>query len=177
MSDIISSMRSLYRESDSDELEVYTLGDVIGDISRITADRCHHKQIEFAVVIDEQLLLEEVKCCKGQVGQVLLSLLNNSIDAIEQQGGAKAGKISLSAFVKEDQYIFQVSDSAGGIQSDVADKIFQPFFTTKEVGSGPGLGLSLSAKIIKDHAGKLEIFQSDKNKTIFQFNLPAKHTA
>jgi signal transduction histidine kinase len=176
MSDIIDSMRSLYRDTDKDELQIHKIRSVVTDVSMVTADRCRYKKIYYEFNIEEGLLNQNIECCKGQVGQVLLSLLNNSIDAIEEQGSIKSHRIVLSAFSRDDNLIFQVRDTAGGLNKEVVEKIFQPFFTTKEIGKGPGLGLSLSAKIVNNHNGRLDIHRYDKDETVFQFNIPVNYT-
>lgn len=176
MSDIIDSMRTLYRDTDKDELQTHRLRDVVIDISTVTADRCRYKQIYYEFDIKEELLDQYIECCKGQVGQVLLSLLNNSIDAIEEKGSSKSHRIVLSAVCKNNELVFQVRDTAGGMNKEVVEKIFQPFFTTKEIGKGPGLGLSLSAKIVGNHNGVLDIHKYDEQETVFQFNIPVKYT-
>jgi len=67
-----------------------------------------------------------------------------------------------------------VTDNGEGIPSEIKDKIFQPFFTTKPTGSGTGLGLSLSYDIIKAHGGKIEVESEENRGTDFIITLPLK---
>jgi signal transduction histidine kinase len=71
--------------------------------------------------------------------------------------------------------IFKISDCGTGISTATAEKIFQPFFTTKEAGKGTGLGLSISVGLIKRHNGKLYIDQNASNTT-FVIELPRRQT-
>ena len=66
-----------------------------------------------------------------------------------------------------------MKDNGPGIPKNKQNRIFEPFYTTKEPGEGTGLGLSISLGIIQDHNGSIE-FSSDKNETIFTVSLPLK---
>lgn len=68
---------------------------------------------------------------------------------------------------------FAITDSGLGIPQEVADKIMNPFFTTKEVGKGTGLGLSIALGIIKEHSGIFYLDKQSKN-TCFTFEIPKK---
>jgi signal transduction histidine kinase len=68
----------------------------------------------------------------------------------------------------------KVKDNGNGIPQKVADKIFQPFFTTKPTGQGTGLGLSLSYDIIKAHGGELKMETKEGEGAVFLIQLPAK---
>ena len=107
-------------------------------------------------------------CQSVQIGQVFIILLNNSVDAIKELDNKW---INLSISDHNHGYEFVVEDSGPGIPKDVADNIFMPFFTTKGVGEGTGLGLSLAVKIIKLHGGDIRIDHTAKN-TKFIIYLP-----
>jgi nitrogen fixation/metabolism regulation signal transduction histidine kinase len=91
--------------------------------------------------------------------QVLINLLNNALDAVE---GSAQPEIRLEAFVSErNQRIIQISDNGSGIEEEVMEQIFIPFFTTK--ASGSGIGLSLSRQIMRLHKGNISV-QSEKGR-------------
>lgn len=113
--------------------------------------------IELKNEVPEGLLL---KCRPVQISQVILNLLNNAYDAIQP---LDERWIHIAAF-KKDQYIeLQITDSGLGIPRDVAEKIMQPFYSTKDVGKGTGLGLSISSGIVRDHGGELVLDVGAKN--------------
>jgi len=69
------------------------------------------------------------------------------------------------------QVVLQIRDSGRGIPSEVQEKLFQPFFTTKGVGEGTGLGLSIAKGILDEHNASVEVLNSDKN-TCFEIKFP-----
>ena len=100
-------------------------------------------------------------CKRSQVGQVLSNLLGNAADAVtEEHAGTKGGKIRLRSKVLEQQLVFEVEDNGPGIPPSQKEKVLEAFYTTKEVGKGTGLGMSISKKIIQTHGGTLEILDS-----------------
>jgi PAS domain S-box-containing protein len=114
----------------------------------------------------------EIECRPIQISQVLINLLNNSYDAIENLDHKW---ISLEAQARGGRVEIIVTDSGPGIPREVAEKIMQPFFTTKEVGKGTGLGLSISKGIIESHGGTLELDNS-ASQTRFVITLPLKQS-
>jgi C4-dicarboxylate-specific signal transduction histidine kinase len=105
--------------------------------------------------------------------QVLLNLINNAQDAInDPKFGQRRAWILLKAYLTGDQTLcLSIEDSAGGIGDDVVDRIFDPFYTTKEVGKGTGLGLSISYGIINDAGGTLSV-SNTKHGAKFTITLP-----
>jgi two-component system nitrogen regulation sensor histidine kinase NtrY len=96
------------------------------------------------------------------ITQVIINLIKNSVESI----ATRNGKIELKAFISpSSDIIIQVSDNGTGIPSDLIDKIFIPFFTTKENGSG--IGLSLSRQIMKLHGGTITVNSKPGTETIF----------
>ncbi|HEY3321079.1 MAG TPA: ATP-binding protein [Planctomycetota bacterium] len=83
--------------------------------------------------------------------QVLVNLLNNAIDVTPQGGTVKINVSTEGEFLR-----IAVTDQGPGIAEDVAAKLFTPFFTTKEVGKGTGLGLAVSSNIVEEHGGTIE---------------------
>jgi signal transduction histidine kinase len=116
------------------------------------------------------------------IGRVLLNLLTNAFYAVSEkkqsatqmQPAAKyEPTVSIGTRRMKDQVEIKVSDNGKGIAPNIADKIFQPFFTTKPTGQGTGLGLSLSYDIIKTHGGEIKMDTKENDATIFTIVLPA----
>jgi C4-dicarboxylate-specific signal transduction histidine kinase len=110
-----------------------------------------------------------VYCREVQIGQVLLNLLQNAFDAVAEQPEERW--VRLAALVRDDAVEFSVTDSGTGIPPGLKSKIMYPFFTTKELGKGTGLGLTISQSIVKDHGGELDLREENGHPCFF-FCLP-----
>ncbi|MBU2556252.1 MAG: 4Fe-4S dicluster domain-containing protein [Bacteroidetes bacterium] len=107
-----------------------------------------------------------------QMMQVLTNLEKNAVEAMPE-----GGKLSISLAEKPDDVIIAISDTGTGISKENMEKVFTPFFTTKEVGKGTGLGLPLCYGIVKMHKGKIDVnSNTDPEKghtgTTFTIRLP-----
>ncbi|WP_281632335.1 sensor histidine kinase [Flavobacterium luteolum] len=100
-----------------------------------------------------------------QIEQVVINLLTNSINALEN---SSLKQISISAEAKNNRIFIKVSDSGKGIEKEIEDKIFLPFFTTRTEGAG--IGLTLSKNIIEAHGGYIS-HKTENGKTIFEISL------
>ena len=98
--------------------------------------------------------------------QVLVNIIGNAIDAIGLQDGAER-KISVDVIDAEENVCIEIVDTGTGIPPDVKDSIFDPFYTTKEVGKGLGLGLSISYNIVKDMRGEISAVNAETGGTKF----------
>ncbi len=107
---------------------------------------------------------------KNQLLQVVLNIINNAVDAI----GHAVGTITITTENTGKQVRIGIGDTGGGMNSEQLDKIFMPFFTTKEVGKGTGLGLSVSYGIIKSFGGKIEVASEVGLGSTFTIVLPVK---
>ncbi|MEG8946446.1 sensor histidine kinase [Rosettibacter firmus] len=131
----------------------------IDEVFQLARANVSNKQITFTNKTDDIYLRVDPDKFK----QVLLNLIQNSIDAIETHG-----KIEISSMQNESSVSIYFKDDGTGISEP--EKIFDPFFTTKS--SGTGLGLSVSQRIIEQHKGSLKLISSRKGETIFEINLP-----
>ena len=103
----------------------------------------------------------------GKLQQVFTNLILNGRDAII--GG---GTITLTTDFDQDQILIEVSDTGEGISPENLKKIYDPFFTTKGVGSGTGLGLAVSYGIVQEHSGSIEVASELGNGTTFRLIFP-----
>jgi PAS domain S-box-containing protein len=104
-----------------------------------------------------------------QLEQVLVNLLTNARDAV---GETVLKEIHLRTVSHTDRVEIRVSDSGSGIDPEIQPRIFDPFFTSKEVGQGTGLGLSISYGIIKDHGGDIHVMSDLGRGTTFVLQFP-----
>jgi signal transduction histidine kinase len=124
------------------------------------------KQKQISVVRDYQDHVPMVPANAGELNQVWTNLLDNAIDAVNDDG-----EVRLKVRGDETHLTVNIVDNGHGIPEDVRARIFDPFFTTKRVGEGTGLGLDIAMRIVKTHRGSLTV-QSKPGKTMARVRLP-----
>ena len=165
ISKIISGLKSFSRNSDIDPMERSLVLTIIDDTLALCDDRLQRDSIQIFLEIDPKL---EILCRASQISQVILNLIINSCDAILD---LKDKWIKIEAQKKDSSCLITVTDSGRGIPKDIALKMNQPFFTTKPVGQGTGLGLIISYGIIQSHGGSLE-YNDQADHTQFVIRVP-----
>jgi signal transduction histidine kinase len=119
------------------------------------------------VVCDYENDLPHVCGHAGELNQVWTNLIDNAIDAVDGQG-----RITVRTTSENGKVLVEVSDDGPGIPDDVRERIFEPFYTTKDVGKGTGLGLDISYRVVvEDHKGDIRVL-SEPGDTRFQVRLP-----
>lgn len=118
--------------------------------------------------------LPKVECQAGQLNQVFMNILSNAIDALESTSHPQ---IAIRTSVLGESVEIAIADNGTGISKEVQQKIFNPFFTTKPVGKGTGMGMSISYQlIVEKHHGKLECFSTEGEGTEFLIQIPIRQT-
>lgn len=120
-----------------------------------------------ADVVKEYAGIPQIECIPAQLNQVFMNLLMNAVQAIDEHG-----RITIRTGTDGDDVWVEVEDSGRGIEPEHLSRIFDPFFTTKPVGSGTGLGLSLSYSIVQDHGGRIEVKSAPGQGSVFRVVLP-----
>lgn len=127
------------------------------------------------VETDFDQALTDVPCVPGEIGQVLLNIVINAAHAIEEvvKGTSGLGLISVKTYREGDFAVICVRDTGAGIPASVGDRVFNLFFTTKEVGKGTGQGLAIAYDIVVNkHGGSLQYESSPGEGTAFFVRLP-----
>ncbi len=108
------------------------------------------------------------------IEQILINLITNSRDSIHErhQGKANSGRITLEARNEGERVALRVRDNGGGVPENVRSRIFNPFYSTKEIGQGLGLGLSISYGIAHNFGGELALEDSGPEGSVFVLHLP-----
>lgn len=140
---------------------------------------------KFVAEIDKQLddSLPQVLCMPGEIGQVFLNILVNAAHAIKDTVGADTekvqGRITIGSRLSDDNTAeITIADTGCGIPQTIGDKVYDPFFTTKEVGQGTGQGLAIAYDIVVNkHRGSLEFVSIEGKGTTFIIRLPVGNTA
>ncbi|KAE9625908.1 ATP-binding protein [Parasedimentitalea maritima] len=156
--------RSTYRS------DVLSLGPLIRESALLLKGRIDAPGIELEVCQD----LEQAQVQGDQIliEQVLVNLLSNALDAINSTGRG-TGKIGLSGTSEDGQFSLVVADDGIGLGDLSPESVFDPFVTTKEVGKGLGLGLSISYNIVKGMGGDLKLVDNAPHGTCAVLILPA----
>jgi C4-dicarboxylate-specific signal transduction histidine kinase len=163
ISKIVTSMRKISKGSSQDELVSTNLASVIDDILNLSSERIRSSCINLDISgVNAEIF---VKANFTHLSQVIINLLNNSIDELGKTPEDKRN-IWLSTEVLGDQAMLKIKDSGSGISVSVREKMFQPFYTTKDIGKGTGLGLSISKGLMNEMGGDLEL-SPDLNQTCF----------
>ncbi|WP_018616810.1 sensor histidine kinase [Segetibacter koreensis] len=104
-----------------------------------------------------------IECYPGKLNQVFMNILSNAIHAIKAKEniGTDEKIIITTNRVVEDEIEIRIKDTGKGMSEEVKQKIYDPFFTTKDVGEGTGLGMAIVFKIIKEHSGKIEVISEE----------------
>jgi signal transduction histidine kinase len=125
------------------------------------------KKGDVEVVRDYAKDLPHVCGQTGELNQVWTNLLDNAIDAVDGQGS-----ITIRTATENGRVLVEIADDGPGIPEDVRERIFEPFYTTKDVGEGTGLGLDISHRVVvEDHKGDIRVL-SEPGDTRFQVRLP-----
>ncbi len=163
---IVKGLRWFAKESGGDECEIISFNIIVNETLSLCQEKFKNHGVQLRLIsVPDDLM---VACRPTEISQVLLNLLNNAFDAIQDQDDKW-----IEINVKENDNGLQISvvDSGFGIDPAIQNKIMQPFFTTKSLGKGMGLGLSLSKGIIESHKGMLSLDVSSHN-TCFVIDLP-----
>jgi signal transduction histidine kinase len=140
--------------------------DVFKKIHTICKPQLKEEEIEFQTVSNPGNLA--VRADKGMLTQVLINLVKNSINALKDK---EDGRVMLSAYLVKNQVVIEVRDNGLGIDQDLLNKIFIPFFTTRENGSG--IGLSYSRQVMQLHGGTIKVKSVPLEETTFELAFPA----
>lgn len=163
---IIKGLKAFARDGDNDPFLPNFLSKIIKD----TVPFAEQKLAKNQIFLKQEPVSEEiiVECRPVQISQVILNLINNACDAIQS---LEDRWVEVRVEDLENEVRILITDSGSGIPKHIAEKIMQPFFTTKEAGKGTGLGLSISKSIIESHGG---VFFLEENcpHTRFVLRLP-----
>ena len=129
--------------------ESHDLYELISSLIETVVFRSVAKQVRFDLICPTDL---KIFTKKGQLSQIIVNLIDNAIDALNDVDDKW---VEIKVLKKDSKIIISITDSGPGIPSELKDKVLLPFFTTKAVGKGSGMGLSVSLGIIQSMGGDL----------------------
>jgi two-component system sensor kinase FixL len=164
--EIIQRARLLVKK-DHAEFALLDVGRVIDDVLLLVHSDAVLRNIRVTVDLEERL--PSVRGDRVQLQQVLLNLVMNAFDSMEQTP-ARDRAVVVTARHDARQIVVTCCDSGTGLDSDILDRMFQPFYTTKP--GGLGMGLSISRSIVQLHGGRLWAENNADGGASFRFTLP-----
>ncbi len=168
-SSIINRLRDFGRSPDFKK-EPVDLNEVVNNVMQILGQQLALNNIQ--VDFNLHPTLPPILANANRLEQVLFNLVINARDAIEQLPAEAIRShdrtITLQTYVQRDEVVCIVEDTGVGIPSHAKDKIFEPFYTTKEVGKGMGLGLAITYGIIRDYDGSIDVSGNSAGGTCFK---------
>ncbi len=180
MMNIIDHLRTFSRQSQGKaNFQPVDVSKVLGNSFTMVGEQLRLRSIEVKQELNPGL--PKVLGDANQLEQVFLNLITNARDAMEEkeknpepENGREPVLEIITRLADVDGKSIEIlfKDSGGGISAENLGKIFDPFFSTKEVGNGTGLGLSISYGIINDHHGEIDVAKTGPDGTTFRIKLP-----
>jgi len=182
--DIVLSLRNFSRLDES-EFKAVDIHEGIDNTLMILQHRLKatEKRPEIQVIKDYGNL-SHIECYAGQINQVFMNILVNAIDALEELNTKRTyqeildhpSRITIRTSIVDSHWAeIAIADNGTGIPPSIQKQIFNPFFTTKPIGKGTGMGMAISYQIITEkHGGKLEFFSTPEQGTEFVVKIPVQ---
>lgn len=162
---IVRIVKALKSYSHLDQSKTFSSSNIIEGME--TTLIILNNQIKYGIdVIKNFQEIPLVICNPDELNQVWTNLIQNSIQALKGKG-----KIEISVFPWNGCVVVEIEDNGPGIPAKIQDRIWDPFFTTKDQGEGTGLGLGIAKGIVEKHKGKITL-KSNPGRTVFRVELP-----
>jgi len=163
--DIVKKLLIFARQMPSQKIKV-NVNRLVEEVLNFFKSRCAQEGVELICSLSPNL--PGIDADPSQLNQVVINLIVNALQAMPQGGDLK-----IQTLYEENQVLIVVEDTGIGMSDEVLEKIFTPFFTTKEVGEGTGLGLPVVHGIITSHGGSVRVKSKVGQGTRFEIQLPA----
>jgi two-component system NtrC family sensor kinase len=149
-------------------LEMIDINTVIREVLQFLEKEILYRDIRLELDMDNGL--PSIESDKGQLQQVFLNIINNAIDAVQEEGFIKIKTFRYN----QDSVGVSIRDNGHGIPADKLKQIFEPFYTTKEKGKGTGLGLAITYGIVNKLGGEIKVDSEVGRGTVFTVILPLR---
>ena len=154
LSKTIDDFRNFFK---TDKLSKYSkITDVLEKTFKLTSAQLKSNQIS----LKKEIIDFEIYGVENELIQALINIISNSKDALILKDQIR--EISVKTYIENDEGILEISDNAGGINPEIIDKVFEPYFTTKHQSQGTGIGLYMTEEIIKKHFQALLSIENKK---------------
>jgi len=156
-----------YAYTDNDKVEAISINQSIQTALVLLENKLNHS-VKVTTSYEDNIPLV---MCTSEIHQIWTNLLTNAVDAIEEMGEDYQGVITIETSFDADNIKISITDNGSGIPEEIWERVYDPFFTSKDIGKGTGLGLSIVSGIVKKHHGSI-CFKSQQGLTAFNISLP-----
>jgi PAS domain S-box-containing protein len=173
-SGVIKHVRDFARQSEPVRTRV-NINDPINDVFKVLGHQLKVHDVEVTLDLDTQI--PDILAEHNRLEQVFINLVSNAIDAMDEKDnrpdiGNSEKHLTIKSFAENGHVCVKVTDTGIGMSAEVKNKIFEPFYTTKKVGKGTGLGVSISYGIVQDYKGAIDIESQVGQGTTFILKFP-----
>lgn len=167
--DIVQNLKNFARQDLVDEVKEANVNDILEEGLKLVWN-----ELKYSCKVEKNLGdIPDVKCYPNQLNQVFTNMFVNASHAIKDRYSEEMGTIKIETFNQTDSVVVMITDNGKGITKENLKNIYDPFFTTKEVGKGTGLGLNISYDIIVNkHKGKITCESVENDHTTFIMEIP-----
>jgi signal transduction histidine kinase len=172
VSKLIRSLLNLARGENTKHVSAVRPQEVLAELAELMAHEFRKVGAEFILEVPDSVA---VKAEGGPLNQVFMNLLVNSIHAIQsakETGRTEGHFVRVTVADHGQSWTISFQDTGCGISEENRKKLFQPFFTTKDIGKGTGLGLVTSYRIVESWGGRLEVQSQSGQGAVFLLSLP-----
>src|SRR5579859_28239 len=163
---LVENLLSFAQQTPAEKTSVH-VNALLNNVLQLREPDLSGKRVRLKVKLEPEL--PRIRGNSNQLLQVFLHMMNNAVDALQEVGG---GLLTIATASEEGWVVIKFSDTGSGVKEP--QKIFDPFYTTKPVGKGAGLGLSACYGIVQDHGGKIECQNNSHGGATFLIKLPAE---
>ncbi len=169
ISKLVTSLKDFSRldRQSTDEIDVH---DCIESSLKIATNHIKENQV---IVKREFSQLPNIICTPSKLNQLFLNIITNASQAMKKDGG----ELRIKTQVKDDSVIIAFMDQGTGMDEETMHKMFDPFFTSKPIGEGTGLGMSIAYKIVQAHGGKIQVKSALNKGTTIAVQLPINQSS
>jgi two-component system, cell cycle sensor histidine kinase and response regulator CckA len=169
--DVVRDLQRLSRRAEV-RRESFSLDDLVEESLAMARNQVEHR----ARVRKRYAEGLSVHGDRSALGQVVLNLILNAAQALPE-GKAEANEVTLTTYARDGHVHVEIADTGAGIPPQVLPHIFDPFYTTKPIGDGTGLGLAVSCRVVADHGGRIDVESEVGRGSMFRIVLPSPPAA
>jgi signal transduction histidine kinase len=164
--ELVSAVKGFTQMDRSPVAQPIDVGRGLRDTIIVLRSKATSKSVSLTADVDPDL--PRVLGVGAELNQIWANLVDNALDAV-----ASGGRVAVVARREENRVVVEVTDDGPGIPADIRERIFDPFFSTKDVGKGVGLGLDIVRRTLERHDGEIDV-ESKPGRTTFRVRLPAE---
>jgi signal transduction histidine kinase len=164
ISQLVMSLKDFSRLDRQSTAEI-DIHDCIGNAVKIASNPIRENNV---TVVKNLVMLPSLVCIPSKLNQLFLNIITNAAQAMKENGG----ELTISTQQQDDNIIIAFADQGVGMDQATQQKMFDPFFTSKPIGEGTGLGMSIAYKIVQAHKGKINVSSTLNSCTTIEIVLP-----